>query len=422
MASVLELTDNFFRHESGKVVALLVKSLGPEHLQLAEDVVQEALGKALKTWPFTGVPENPSAWITLTAKNLALDALRRDQIFRRKQIQMFGAVHHWSGKVEEVELDNFGEEVEDALLRFMFVCCHPEIPENTRHVLALKSLCGFSVREISHALLSNEGTIGKRLTRAKERLAEGDISTTLPVGEELNIRLDGVLKTLYLLFNEGYKASTGENLIREELCTEAIRLTSMLARLSVGNRPRVHALLSLMLLNNARLGTRVDHEGNVLLLKDQDRSQWDRNLIALGLFHLTRSAAGDELDTFHLQAAIAAVHCTSPDYEATNWNAILGLYDHMLAIDPSPIVALNRAVVVAQLQGAEAGITAVEEIRGRDQLDSYYLLHAVLADFESQLGRHSEAARLTEKAISLTDSESEKVFLTRRREEFQAQI
>lgn len=422
MASVLELTDNFFRHESGKVVALLVKSFGPEHLQLAEDVVQEALGKALKTWPFTGVPENPAAWITLTAKNLALDALRRDQIFRRKQIQMFGAVHQWSGKVEEVELEGFGEEVEDALLRFMFVCCHPEMPENVRHVLALKSLCGFGVREIAHVLLSNEETIGKRLTRAKQRLAEGNITTTLPRGDELEERLDGVLKTLYLLFNEGYKASSGENLIREELCFEAIRLTSLLTGLPVGNHPRVHALLALMYLNGARLDTRVDGNGNIMLLRDQDRSRWNKDMIGRGLSHLAKSASGDELDTFHLQAAIAATHCIAPNYASTNWEAILGLYDHMLVVDPSPIVALNRAVVVAQLHGPKAGIAAIEAMGLGEKLQTYYLLHAVQADLEAQRGRPGEAARLIEKAITLTDSDSEKVFLADRLNQLQTQI
>ncbi|MBI1332789.1 MAG: sigma-70 family RNA polymerase sigma factor [Armatimonadetes bacterium] len=413
------MTDSFFRHESGKVVAMLVKSFGPEHLQLAEDVVQEAIGRALRTWPFYGVPDNPAGWITQTAKNLALDALRRDQVVKKKQVQMFGSVHKWSSRVDEIDFENFGEEVEDALLRFMFVCCHPEIAENTRHVLALKTLCGFSVREISHALLANDATIGKRLTRAKEKLAEGNVTTQLPVGPELEPRLNGVLTTLYLLFNEGYKASSGENLVREELCAEAIRLTSILAGLPVGDKPRVHALLALMLLSAARLNTRVDGNGNMLLLKDQDRSKWDRELIDQGLWHLGQSATGNVLDRLHLQAAIAAAHSVAPNYESTDWASILLMYDELLALDPSPVVALNRAVAVGIMRGARLGIVALDEIAGREQLDSYYLYFAVRAEFELELGRSDIARELLEKASTLTDTDAEKAFLNQRMAQIQ---
>lgn len=401
---------------------MLVKSFGPDHIQLAEDVVQEALAKALKTWPYLGVPENPGGWITQTAKNLALDALRRDQLLKQKQVQMFGSVHRWSAQMSEADLENFGEEVEDAILRFMFVCSHPEIPENSRHVLALKSLCGFSVPEISHALLTSDAAISKRLTRAKDRLAEGDISTSLPVGEALEERLDGVLKTLYLLFNEGYKASTGDALIKEDLCAEAIRLTSILIRLPVGDRPRVYALLSLMLFNAARLQSRVDDKGNLLLLKDQDRSAWNHDLIHQGLRYMTRSASGDALNTFHLQAAISAIHCIAPTYEETDWQAILTLYDHMITIDSSPIVGLNRAVVVAQIHGPQMALDAINQIAGRSQLETYYLYFAVLADFYGQQQQWQKAKEAIQRAISLATSASEKAFLEGKLSQYQVHI
>ncbi len=410
-ASITQLTDSLFRHESGKVVSLLVKTLGVEHIQLAEDVVQEALARALKTWPYYGVPENPAAWITQTAKNLALDAVRRDQVFRRKQVDMFGSVHRWSGKVGDEDFADFGREVEDAVLRLMFVCCHPIVPENSQPVLALKTICGFGVPEIAHALFLTDAAVNKRLTRAKEKLNEGEVSADLPVGEKLDERLNGVVKTIYLLFNEGYKANAGDKLVREDLCAEAIRLCSLLSSMPAGDKPRVHALLALMLFNSSRLSARMDSEGHILLLKDQDRSLWDKDMIRRGLVHLSQSAQGDELDTLHLQAAIAAIHCTAPDFASTDWLRILALYDHMLAIDPSPVIALNRAVAVGQVDGPAAGLAAVGQIANRTALEKYAPLHTVLADFEEQLGNHEIARKHLVRALTLTESEREIEFL-----------
>lgn len=395
---------------------MLVRQMGAEHLQLAEDVVQEALTRALRLWPYHGVPENPAGWIAQTAKNLALDAVRRDQIFRRKQIDMFGSTHRWSGRVGEEDLEDFGREVEDAVLRLMFVCCHPAVPESSQHILALKTLCGFGTSEIARALFLKDSTVDKRLTRAKERLREEQVPTDLPIGESLDQRLNGVYRTLYLLFNEGYKASSGEALVREDLCAEAIRLARLLAELPAGNRPRTHALLALMLLNASRLDARVDDRGNMLLLRDQDRSKWNQELIALGLAHLGQSAAGDELDSFHLQAAIAAIHCTAADFTSTDWRSILGLYDLMLQVSPSPVAALNRAVAVGQVEGPEAGLAAVREISGLEVLSAYHLMYSVRAEFEIQLENHAEARRLLEQALSLAESPSERTFLANRLE------
>src|SRR6185503_4810300 len=287
------------------MVATLTRIFGIEHLTLAEDVVQEALIRALQTWPFYGIPENPSAWIMRASRNLALDVVRREKVFRDKEPEIVRLMEHRQGTAPDETI--FGEqEIADDRLRMMFVCCHPSIPPEAQVALALKTLCGFSPMEIARAFLTTETAIAKRLTRAKQRIRDAQIPFEIPAGEELTQRLDGVLQTLYLLFNEGYKASGGEHLIRAELCHEAIRLTALVAEHPAGNQPRSHALLALMLLNGARLPARVDGEGNILRLEEQNRSQWDQSLIARGFYHLLQSTAGDEASEYHLQAAITA--------------------------------------------------------------------------------------------------------------------
>src|SRR5918992_371114 len=354
---ITQVVDHFFRHESGKMVSTLARIFGVEHLNRAEDVVQETLVRALQTWPYYGIPRNPAAWITQVAKNVALDLIRRDKIFRDKEI------------------------------------------------------------EITRAFLTSEAAIAKRLTRAKQKIREARVPFEIPAGEELTQRLDGVLQTLYLLFNEGYKASGGEQLIREELCREAIRLGALLAEHPAGNQPRAHALLALMLLNGARLPTRVDADGNILRLEEQNRSQWDQSMIARGLYHLMQSAAGDEASEYHLQAAISACHCAAQDYESTDWPRILSLYDRLIEIDDSPVVALNRAVAVANVHGPRAGIKAVEAIHDRQQLDCYYLLYAVLGEFEADLNHRQAALSNFRKALELTTIQSEQMFLSKKLQE-----
>jgi RNA polymerase sigma-70 factor (ECF subfamily) len=296
----------------------------------------------------------------------------------------------------------------------MFTCCHPLIAQEMEVALALKTLCGFSPAEIARAFLTSEAAIAKRLTRAKQRIREARIAFEIPVGEELTRRLDGVLQTLYLLFNEGYKASGGEHLIRAELCHEAIRLTTLLAEHPAGDQPRSHALLALMLLNGARLPARLDAEGNILRLEEQNRSQWDQAMIARGLYHLMQSTAGDEVSEYHLQAGIAACHCAALDYESTDWPRILSLYDRLNELDDSPVVALNRAVAVAHVHGPRAGIEAVEAIHDRQQLNCYYLLYAVLGEFEADLDHRQAAMKHFCKALELATMKSEQIFLTKK--------
>jgi predicted RNA polymerase sigma factor len=278
----------------------------------------------------------------------------------------------------------------------------------------LKTLCGFGVTEIARAFLTTDAAIAKRLTRAKQKIAEAKIPFEIPTGPELNLRLNSVLQALYLLFNEGYKASVGERLVREDICAEAIRLTALLAAHPGGNQPKTHALLALMLLSAARTPARINAEGHLLRLRDQDRTLWDKSLIAHGMLEIARSAEGGEISEYHLQAAVAACHCRAVDCESTDWGQILFLYDRLLEMDYSPVVALNRAVVFAEINGPERGIEAVQAIRSQKTLEDYYLYHAVLGDFESQLGRCDRAAANFRKAMELTGIKSEQDYLAKR--------
>ena len=411
---ISKLTEHLFRQEAGKLVSVLTGIFGIDRLQLAEDVVQEALIRALQTWPYYGIPKNPAAWLTQTAKNLALDLIRREKLFREKQPEIIAFAEQWSADSSADDSPSFDTEIKDGRLRLMFACCHPLMAQEEQTALALKTLCGFSAAEIAKAFLATEAAIAKRLTRARQKIRELRIPFEIPSGEELAIRLDGVLQTLYLLFNEGYKASSGTSLVREELSHEAIRLALLLAEHPVGNQPRIHALVALMLLNAARFPTRTDTDGNILRLKEQDRSRWDRAMIARGMFHLLQSAEGNEASDYHLQAGIAACHCAAKDYGSTDWPQILSLYNRLVEFDDSPVVALNRAVAVANVDGPTAGIDAVKAIRNRGKLSSYYLLYAVLGELEAQLNHLQTAADHFRISLKLTEIKSEKMFLAKR--------
>jgi RNA polymerase sigma factor (sigma-70 family) len=411
---ISRLTEHLFRVEAGKLVSVLTGVFGIDHLQLAEDVVQEALVRAFRTWPYYGIPDNPAAWITQTAKNLAYDLLRREKRFREKQTEIVVSVEQWSSDSAVNDSPLFDTEIKDDRLRLIFTCCHPLIPQEAQTALALRTLCGFSAAEIAKAFLTTEAAIAKRLTRTRQKIRELRIPFEIPSGEEFSIRLNGVLQTLYLLFNEGYKASSGENLIREDLCFEAIRLGTLLADHPLANLPRTHALVALMLLNAARLPARVDEEGNILRLKEQERSKWSRPMIERGILHLGHAAAGDELSEYHIQAAIAACHCMAENYQSTDWLKILSLYDQWTKINKSPVIALNRAVAIAKVNGPSAGIEAVEAIQNRGELDSYYLLYAVRGEFEAQLRHFEAAAGYFRKALHLTEVKSEQKFLSKK--------
>ena len=409
---VSSIVEHLFRHESGKMVAILTGIFGLNHLSLAEDVVQEALARAFQTWPYYGVPENPSAWIMRTARNLALDVVRREKVFQDKEPEIVRLMDREGPAPDSIIFPE--QEIADDRLRMMFVCCHPLIPPEAQVALALKTLGGFSVTEISRAFLTTDAAIAKRLTRAKQKIREARIPFEIPAGEELSRRLDGVLQSLYLLFNEGYKASSGNKLIREDVCAEAIRLAGLLAEHPAGNLSKTHALLALMLFSAARLPARLDSDGNLLRLQDQDRALWDQSMIARGMYHFTKSTSGDEISEYQLQAGIAACHSMAPDYAGTNWRQILALYDRLREFDPSPIVALNRAVAIAEVDGPQAGVEAIRAIPDLPSLDSYYLLHAVLGEFELRLNHRLAAAVHLRRSLELVEIKSEHAFLAKR--------
>lgn len=392
------------------MVATLTRIFGIEHLTLAEDVVQEALARALQTWPFYGVPQNPSAWIMRASRNLALDVVRREKVFRDKEPEITRLMERESAPPDAMVANE--QQIADDRLRMMFVCCHPLISQEDQVALALKTLCAFSPAEIAKAFLTTEAAIAKRLTRAKQKIRDEQVPFAIPEGEELAQRLDGVLRSLYLLFNEGYKASSGDKLVREDICQEAIRLTGLLVKHPAGNQPKTHALLALMLLNAARIPARVDDDGNLLRLQEQDRSRWNQPMIARGMFHIAQSAAGNEISEYHLQAGIAACHCAARDYGSTDWGQILELYDRLIEFDDSPVVALNRAVALAEVQGPQAGIEAVGAIQNLQSLESYYLLHAVLGEFELRLNHSHAAAAHFRKSLQLAEIKAERTFLS----------
>jgi RNA polymerase sigma-70 factor (ECF subfamily) len=403
--------EHFFRHETGRLHGALIRLLGVDNLSLAEDVAQEALLKALHSWSMGGVPANPSAWITRVAMNLAKDALRHQRMAFSKETAI---VTHIEQTVSTPAVAvGLAHEIRDDALRLLFVCCHPSIAPDAQVVLALKVLCGFSTGEIARAFLTSDAAIEKQLTRTKQRIREAGIGFEIPEGEDLAVRLDGVLAALYLLFNEGYKASAGERLLREELCQEAIRLLSLLVTHPAGKTPRSHALLALMLLTAARFPSRLDEHGDLLRLDDQDRSKWDQSLIERGLMQLAEAAQGSELSEYHLQAGIAAIHCTAADYASTDWTRILHHYDELNRIKPSPVVELNRAVAVAHLHGPQAGLEAIEQIPQRDRLESHYLLHAVVGELRWRMKDHKAAAASFRRALQLAQVGPEQLYLTR---------
>jgi len=393
------LVEHFFRHEAGRLHGALVKLLGVHNLTLAEDIAQEAMLRALRVWSMGGIPPNPSAWITQVAMNLGRDALRHNRMSTGKEPAIVTHMEQvWANPIQAWAA---AHEIRDDTLRLMFVCCHPSVAPDAQVVLALKILCGFSTREIAQAHFSSEAAIEKQLTRTKKKIQEAGIGFDIPENENLAPRLDGVLRTIYLLFNEGYKASSGDRLLKDELCQEAIRLGSILAAHPVGNVPRSHALVALMCLNYARFPSRLDEHGSLTRLHDQDRTKWDQAMIERGLSHLVKAADGLDLSEYHLQAGIAACHCVAPDYASTDWHRILQHYDALYRLMPSPIVALNRAVALANAQGPHAGLQAIAEIVDRDRLENNHLFHAVLGELHLRLNNNQTAAESFRRAHEL---------------------
>jgi RNA polymerase sigma-70 factor (ECF subfamily) len=408
------VVDHLFRRESGRLVAILAGRLGAAHLQLAEDVVQDALLRAMEVWPFAGVPENPSAWLLQTARNRAFDILRRDRVLAKKAPILAPLIEETAAEALAAPAPQFEDEIADRQLRMMFVCCAPALAPDAQVALVLKTLCGFAEREIAAAFLASEDAITKKLVRARKALRDARVAIDLPPARQLTPRVESVLAALYLLFNEGYKATHGDSLLRADLCTEAIRLGELLAAHPLGDRPETHALLALQHLHAARLPARVADDGALLVLAAQDRTKWDRMRIRRGLAHLGQSAAGARLTRWHLEAGIAAAHALASSYEQTDWPQILELYDSLLALDPSPIVALNRTVALARVQGPAAALADLQKIPRRRTLETYHLFHAVQGSLLHDSGRDAEAATALQRALALVTVPAEREFLERR--------
>ena len=411
------IIEQLFRREAGRITASLTSVFGLRHLELVEDALQEALLTALRQWSYGNLPPNPAAWLMQVAKNRALDVVRRDARFREREEAIVSSMErHPAFSPSPNAL--MSDEIRDDQLRLIFACCHPALAPESRVALTLKTLCGFNAGEIARAFLTTSETIAKRLTRARGRLRQEKVPFEIPSGPELSARLDSVLDVLYLLFNEGYNASHGSDIIRRDFCDEAIRLATLLTQNAATGTPKTHALLALFLLQAARFGARLGAAGEILLLEDQDRSRWNRELIAEGLAHLERAAVGEEVSAFHLEAGIASCHCLATSYDETNWARILSLYDLLAAISGSPVAALNRAVVVAKIHGAAAGLEALEKLGNEKTLQRYYLLYAIRAELLTELGQMAEAKDNYRHALSLTELAAERRFLKERMERF----
>ena len=412
---VTSLVDHLFRHESGRMVSALTRVFGIHNLALAEDVVQEAFLKACQEWRLNPIPPNPSAWLLVTARNRAIDAIRRNRhqiAFSEDITHLLNSEYTAAGTVHEMFLD---DEIADSQLRMIFTCCHPSLPAEMRIPLTLRTLSGFGVQEIAAALLTNGETVTKRLYRARQRIRERDIRFEIPAGDDLAARLETVYTVLYLLFNEGYNSGKAEELIRKDLCAEAMRLCLLLSQHRVGDRPKTYALLSLMCFHASRFESRMTPGNEIVLLQDQDRSTWDAELIRRGEYYLDRAAEGEEVSEYHIEAAIAAQYALAPSFQDTDWILIAGLYEALVTLKANPLVKLNRAVVLGRIHGPHAAIEEIHRIDGWERLASrHYLYNAVLGQLYIEADDHERARDFITRAGALTTSDAEKRLLARK--------
>jgi RNA polymerase sigma-70 factor (ECF subfamily) len=377
-------------------------------LQLAEDVVQDTLLNAFNNWKINGLPQNPSAWLFTVARNKAIDVFRRQKratSFSKSIAPTLQSEYSLVSTVKEIMSTN---TIEDDQLRMMFVCCHPSLSTEAQVSLILKTLCGFSVAEIAKAFVTGYDTIEKRLYRARQSFRDNNVQFELPQAAELNNRMDNVMMAIYLLFNEGYNSTQHDDLIRKDLMEEALRLCELICRSPSVNHSNAHALMALICFTASRNQARQDANGNILLLKQQDRSTWNKQLIQKGIYHLEASAEGEAISKYQLEAGIAYEHAKAKDYAATNWANILQCYNLLCKFYSSPVVELNRAIIISEMQGPSEGIKVIEAIVQIAALKKYYLLPATLGELHLQLGNAEIALHYFIEAISLTQSVTEK--------------
>jgi RNA polymerase sigma factor (sigma-70 family) len=404
--------DHLFRHESGRLVSVLVRIFGPHNLALVEDVVQDTLCQALETWKLGPLPDNPGAWLIKVARNRAIDIIRRQQYFKSVSTDLSVLLLSEGTLAHTIDSLMLEAEIQRDQLRMMFACCAPEIPKESQVALMLRTLCGFSVGEIARSYLVPEKTVEQRLVRARKALRKQgrlfEINFEVTGDTQIAERIEAVHKTLYLLFNEGYHGSHEESTVREDLCAEALRLCKMLVEHARTGTPTGRALLALMCFHAARLETRIDSEGALVTLEFQNRSRWNSEVIAWGVHWLNESASGPEMSEFHLEAAIALEHCKADSLQNTDWATIVRLYDVLALQNPSPVIALNRAIAIGQAQSPDAGLKALEKIRGADRLESYPFFWAAYGDFHFTLGSFEKAEKSLRKGLRCARSEAER--------------
>jgi RNA polymerase sigma-70 factor (ECF subfamily) len=410
----MELSEHLFRHEAGRMVATLTRIFGTHNLALAEDVVQDAFCRAFEVWKVRGVPENPSAWLMATAKNRAIDVLRRERTARTFEPELSRIVQSEWTLAPGVEELFATDAIKDDLLRMMFSCCHPRLGDEAQIALMLHILCGFSVDEVAGAFVSTHAAIEKRISRAKKVLASSTKLFDLSASADFATRLPVVQRALYLLFNEGYHGASPESAVRVDLCREAMRLTTILLEHPLGATPATYALAALMHLDAARLPARRDPSGNLSSLFDQDRSQWDSQLVAEGQRFLNLSATGPDLTEYHVEAAIAWVHATAISMAETNWKHIVSLYELLMRIRPSPVVALNRAIAIGQHEGPARGLEEIRAIADRDRLARYPFYFAAIGEFEFRSRRYDISEQQFRRALAVARNPMEREFLQRR--------
>ncbi len=406
-----ELANHLFRHESGKMIAVLSRLLGLQNLETAQDIVQDTLLQAISSWSYGKTPDNPEAWLYRVARNKAIDYIRRKKKLHEISPQyayLLQSEYTLTPTVSNLFLEN---EIQDSQLRMMFACCHPSIHPDSQIALTLKTLCGLSTTEIAKAFLTNEETISKRIYRAKEKIKADKIELDVPAGNELLIRLEAILKSLYLLFNEGYNSSHPNQLIREELCAEAMRLCQLLLRNPLTAFPRSKALLSLMCFQSSRLHARQDDKGNIILLRQQDRTKWNRELISKGFELLEAAAEPFEISTYHFEAAIAAQHAAAPSFEQTDWKSIYHLYEQLYQLQPNPVVAMNKAIASAYAINKQKALEELHQIKG---LEKHHLYYASIGEMYFELTQKEMAKNYFTKALGLTNSQTEQQFLLKK--------